>query len=98
MATNAKNQTAVIVRPVITEKATMLASNHKPVYAFFVTANATKTSVKAAIKTKYQVEPERVAIINVREKQVYNRVKPGSTKALKKALVYLPAGSTLNLN
>ena len=97
MANQAKNQTELIIRPVVTEKATDLNGAKYPVYAFFVAANATKPSVAAAIKAKYNVTPLKVAMITVRSKHIYSRVKPGRTAAKKKALAYFPAGTTLKL-
>jgi len=90
-------KTKILLRPVVTEKATDLAMAKYPVYAFFVSATATKPEVAKAIKAKYKVEPIKVAIINNRRKIVSNRLKPGVTARSKKALVYLPAGTTLSL-
>jgi ribosomal protein L23 len=50
-----------------------------------------------AIKAKYSVSPLKVTMINLPRKKVVNRRKPGSKPGKRKALVFLPAGSTLNL-
>lgn len=90
-------KTNIIIRPVVTEKATDLAMGKYPVYAFFVRPEATKPEVMKAVRAKYKVEPIKIAMITNRRKVVSNRLKPGVTAKSKKALVYLPAGTTLNL-
>ncbi len=86
-----------IIKPVITEKATLLQSGANPVYAFMVAAHVTKPEVLKAVKAKYNVSPLKVTIVNLPRKKTYNRRKPGFRPAKRKALVFLPAGSTINL-
>jgi large subunit ribosomal protein L23 len=90
-------KTQVLIRPVVTEKATELAAGKYPVYAFFVAPGATKPEVRKAVRAKYQVEPIKIAMITSRRKVITNRLKPGLTARGKKALVYLAPGTTLNL-
>jgi len=90
-------KTQVLIRPVVTEKATELAAGKYPIYAFFVAPGATKPEVRKAVRAKYQVEPIKIAMITSRRKVITNRLKPGLTGRGKKALVYLSPGTTLNL-
>lgn len=87
----------ILSRPRITEKATMLVSNARPVYTFEVSSDANKTTVLAAVKAKYKVDPIKVNIVNLPAKNVFVRGKRGTTKAVKKALVYLKAGDKIEL-
>ncbi|MDO8183538.1 MAG: 50S ribosomal protein L23 [bacterium] len=86
-----------LIKPIITEKATMLQGAKEPVYSFLVTPEATKQEVMKAIKAKYSISPLKVTMINLPRKKVSNRKKQGFRPAKRKALVFLPAGSTLNL-
>lgn len=91
----AKNK--VITRPHITEKATLLQTASKPAYAFLVAPGASKTEIIKAIKAKYGVSPLKVTMINLPRKKTGGRRKPGLSAVKRKAIVHLPAGSTINL-
>lgn len=85
----------VLVRPLISEKATFLSGENK--YVFEVTTNSTKKEVAQAVKDVYGVNPVKVNIISVLGKERrYGRVS-GRTKNRKKAVVTLPAGESLQL-
>ncbi|MDA2935640.1 50S ribosomal protein L23 [Patescibacteria group bacterium AH-259-L05] len=77
----------VLVRPVITEKATYAEA--RGIYTFEVVLRANKISVKKAIKELYNVEPVKVRIIRTTGKQVRYGRSVGRTKNRKKAMVYL---------
>lgn len=83
----------VIVRPRITEKATMTAE--QGVYVFEVTPAATKQTIMKAIEEVYKVKPVGVNIVNLPSKKVFTRGKHGSTKAIKKAYVHLKEGDKI---
>ncbi len=87
-----------LIKPIITEKATLLQGAKAPVYAFIVAPGATKPEVMKAVKAKYNISPLKVTMINLPRKKVTNRKKPGFRPARRKALVFLPAGSNLNLS
>jgi len=82
----------------VTEKATGLAAAKQPVYTFVVSPTATKSEVKKAVAAKYGVKPLKVAMINLPRKKVRSRRRVGMRSGRRKALVYLPAGSNLNLS
>ncbi|MBP9856189.1 MAG: 50S ribosomal protein L23 [Candidatus Pacebacteria bacterium] len=86
-----------IIKPLVTEKATLLNMNKEPVYSFIVAPGANKQEVAKAVKEKYKVEPTKVAVINLPRTKVMNRRKPGFRPGMRKALVYLPVGTTIKL-
>jgi large subunit ribosomal protein L23 len=87
----------VLRRPLVTEK-TSYQSGKLNQYSFIVADNATRTQVKDAIETLYDVKVESVNIINtspkrgrrLRSRRLLIR-KPG----FKKALITLAEGQTL---
>ena len=87
----------VLRRPLVTEK-TSYQSGKLNQYSFVVADNATRTQVKDAIETLYDVKVESVNIINtspkrgrrLRSRRLLIR-KPG----FKKALITLAEGQTL---
>jgi len=85
----------ILIRPIITEKSTMLSANH--VYVFEVAKNATKIAVAMAIRSAYGIQPESVHTQNVRGKVVRRGRISGKRKAWKKAIVKIPDGKSLNV-
>ncbi len=85
----------ILIKPLVTEKATDLANFNK--YCFEVAKNANKIAIKKAIKSLYGVEPIDVNIINMRGKKVsYGRVS-GKRKNWKKAIVTLKEGDKIEI-
>ena len=85
----------VILRPLITEKATILASEGK--YAFEVDRRANKNQVRVVVQTVFDVTVVKVNTMNVRGKtrRVGNRtIRKGDWK---KAIVTLAEGDTIQL-
>lgn len=88
-----KHAHRILVRVVVTEKATYASSQNQ--YVFEVVRKATKPEIRKAVKAVYNVEPTSVNIISVRGKHItFGRVQ-GVTKKTKKAIVTLPKGATL---
>lgn len=85
----------VLLRPRITEKATMLASMESPVYVFEIDSRFNKLEVAKAVKDLYNVTPVRVNIVNIPAKKVFRRGAVGQKSAVKKALVYLKKGQKI---
>jgi large subunit ribosomal protein L23 len=86
----------IIKRPIITEKTSdLMASENK--YTFAVDRRANKIEIKNAVKELFNVEVEKVNIMNVRPKRRrvgrYEGKKPG----YKKAIVKLVPGNTIEL-
>jgi len=84
---------AVLVRPQITEKATMLASSGK--YVFRVNPQANKSEIKKAIEKVYDVHVKKINIINVRGKKRRYGAVLGRTKDWKKAVVTVAPGERI---
>jgi len=81
----------------ITEKATM--SQGAGVYVFDINVDASKRDIMQAMKSLYNVVPNKVAVVNVPRKNVRN-ARTGRTGVKgggKKAYVYLKKGETINI-
>jgi large subunit ribosomal protein L23 len=78
----------VVLRPLITEKATHLSERHNA-YTFEVNILATKTEIKEAIETLFSVEVADVRTQNRRGKPRRYRMKIGYMRRWKKAIVTL---------
>ena len=91
------NLAAVLVKPLITEKAMMHRDND--VYTFIVAKSATKFSVSDAVKMLYKVTPVKVNIVNKlpRTQMSKSRGKDVFTSGNKKAYVDLKKGDTITL-
>lgn len=85
--------TKVLVRPLVTEKATNLAAESK--YVFVVQADANKISVAKSIQAIYGVKPLAVNVVNMKGKQVARGRIKGKRKDWKKAIVTLKKGETI---
>ena len=81
-----------ILQPVVTEKATDLASKGK--YVFYVAKNSTKVDVKNAVKKIYgtNVENVRIVIIRPKGRMLAKRRTLIKRSEAKKAIVTLKKG------
>lgn len=84
----------VISRPVVTEKATMASEFGK--IMFHVPLTATKTEVKAAIETLFDVKVAKVNTILTKGKVKRFRGIKGKQSDTKKAIVTLAEGQTFD--
>ena len=91
------NYRDIIKAPIITEKSADLVQNQNTI-TFSVDVKANKTQIKQAIEKIFNVEVESVNTINVkpRKKRVGRYV--GKTNRVKKAIVKLKEGSSIELN
>jgi large subunit ribosomal protein L23 len=91
---------SILIKPIITEKAT-LASELRNCYSFQVNTKANKVEIKKAVESAYGVSVEKVRTINVRPdrktKFTKTGIQYGKTNAVKKALVQLAEGETIDL-
>src|SRR3954471_14587604 len=78
----------VLLRPLITEKATHLSERHNA-YTFEVNPLATKTEIKQAVETLFNVRVVDVRTQNRRGKARRYRLKVGRMRNWKKAIVAL---------
>ena len=87
----------ILRRPLITEKSSYQSGSLNQ-YSFVVVDAATRTQVKDAIETLYDVSVERVNIINVpakRGRRLRSRRMSIRKPGFKKAIVTLADGQTL---
>lgn len=89
------NAYRILVKPLITEKATNLVSLNK--YAFKVSSQANKVQISQAIKAVYGFAPVSVNIINARGKRVVSGRVKGKKSNWKKAIVTLKPGDKLEI-
>ncbi len=89
------NAYKVLVKPLLTEKATILNAENK--YLFEVDIKANKVEVKKAIKEVYGIVPTSVNMIKYDGKKVRHGRTTGRKKSWKKAIVTLPKGKTINI-
>ncbi|MBG0785681.1 MAG: 50S ribosomal protein L23 [Anaerolineaceae bacterium] len=86
----------IIRRPIITEKTNYLSSLNQ--YVFEVDYKSTKTTIKEAIETIFDVKVEKINIMVVPAKQsksMQNRRLRTRTNAYKKAIVTLAEGERI---
>ncbi len=93
--TEKKEEGKLIISPRITEKASLQSNANA--YTFVVSKNSTKLSIAAEIKKTYKVTPKAVNIINISSQRVFVRGKRGMSAGMKKAVVFLKKGDTINL-
>ncbi|MBU1203348.1 50S ribosomal protein L23 [Patescibacteria group bacterium] len=91
----AKAAYRVLIKPVISEKATIGASLNK--YTFEVAGFSNKVQIKKAIEEAYGVIPVSVNIVNQKGKSVRFGRKFGRKSDTKKAIVTLKKGDSIKL-
>ncbi len=89
------NAHRVFLRPAVSEKASILAG--KSTYVFYVYPSATKVSVAKAFHDLYGVKPLSVRTTRRAGKMVRFGRYEGREKGEKKAIVVLPAGTTISV-
>jgi len=85
----------VIRRPVITEKSTMAAEQGKVVFA--ISPDASKQDVKAAVEKLFGVKVTKVNTILTKGKTKRFRGRPGQRSDLRKAIVTLAEGQSIDI-
>ena len=85
----------VILSPVVTEKATAASEKNKVV--FKVRTDATKTEIKNAVETLFEVKVTRVNTLTRKGKNKVFRGRPGKQGDVKKAIVTLAEGQTIDI-
>ena len=85
----------VIVAPVVTEKATVASEHNKVVYK--VTAKATKPQIKEAVEKLFDVKVKSVNTLVTKGKVKIFRGMRGQRSDVKKAVVTLEEGQTIDV-
>ena len=91
------NYRDIIKAPIITEKSADLAQNNNT-YTFSVDVNANKTQIKQAIEKIFNVKVLSLNTVNVKPKTRRVGRYTGKTNRVKKAIVKLQEGSSIELN
>ena len=86
----------VILKPVVTEKSTILSENNQIV--FLVNINSNKIDIKKSIELIYGLKVKSVNIIRVKGKTKVFKGKIGKRSDFKKAIVSLPKGQSIDLS
>lgn len=90
-----KHYSDIILAPVITEKSMYDRQNN--VYTFKCIKSATKEDIKRAVEEAFGVKVKSVNTLNTKAKSRRVGRYEGKTKTLKKAMVTLEAGSSIDL-
>ena len=90
----------ILIKPIITEKATN-DSELNNCYTFQVNVKSNKVEIKKAVEAAYGVSVQKVRTINVRPDRSTRYTKAGiqhgKTNAVKKAIVQLADGESIDL-
>lgn len=90
------NYRDIIKAPIITEKSADLAQN-KNTMTFSVDPKANKTQIKIAVEKLFNVKVDSVNTVNVKPKKKRVGRYVGKTNQVKKAIVKLHEGSSIEL-
>ena len=85
----------IVLRPIITEKATIANENGQVTFA--VAINATKPQIKAAVEMLFNVKVMAVNTMVQKGKAKTFRGRPGRRSDMKKAMVTLAEGQNIDL-
>ncbi len=90
---------SVLIRPVITEKSTMLRENNQ--YVFEVAMDANKIEIKKEIESRFNVKVKKVRTMIVKGKRKFMLTRrgrfEGKRRDWKKAIVILEPGYKIDI-
>ena len=97
-------KSSIILRPILSEKSTALSESQNK-YVFQVEKQANKLEIKQAIESKFKVEIEKVATLNVKGKKKNTTIRSnghilrtsGNRAGWKKAIVTLREGDSIDI-
>ena len=84
-----------IIRPIITEKATILSEQNKTVFKVHNSAN--KKNIKKNIEKIFKVNVTKINIINLKSKKKLKQGRLSTKSGYKKAIVTLKKGQSIDL-
>ena len=85
-----------IIKPIVTEKSTMLLENNQVV--FLVDINSNKIDIKKSIELIFGVKVSAVNVIKVKGKTKRFKGTLGNRSDYKKAIISLPDGQSIDLS
>ena len=86
----------IIVRPIVTEKATKLSEFNKVV--FEVTSKSNKSEIKSAVEKLFSVKVKAVNTLNIKGKIKRFKGVLGKRNNVKKAIITLHEGNTIDIS
>ncbi len=86
----------IILKPLVTEKATKLSEFNKVVFA--VSLNSNKIEIKHAIEKLFSVKVKSVNIVNIKGKLKRFKGVLGKKNNIKKAIVTLAEGNSIDIS
>ena len=86
----------IILKPILTEKATKLSQFNKVV--FEVTSKTNKNEIKGAVEKLFSVKVKSVNIINIKGKVKRFKGILGKRNDIKKAVITLEKGNTIDIS
>lgn len=91
------NHSSVLLRPRVTEKATIAVE--KSVYVFEVDPRANKKEIAQAVKQIYSVTPKKVNVVRIKPRKFFSRMRgqSGLRSGYKKAYIYLKEGDSIEI-
>ncbi|MBN9429563.1 MAG: 50S ribosomal protein L23 [Burkholderiales bacterium] len=92
---NQERLMTVLVAPIVSEKATMVAEKNEQV-AFRVLQDATKDEIRAAVELLFKVQVESVQVLNQKGKAKRFGRFNGRRRNVRKAYVSLKPGQEIN--
>ena len=87
----------VLLSPIVSEKSAMAADRHRQ-YVFKVMTDATKREIARAVEKMFEVEVEKVQVVNAKGKSKRFGRLQGQRSDWKKAYVKLKAGQDIELS
>ena len=90
-----KNPRSIILKPVLTEKATVLREGNK--YAFRVHPKANKIAIRQAVEEIFSVRVENVRTVSVPKRPKRQGMYQGYRSGWKKAYVTLRTGDSIEI-
>lgn len=97
LSASAIDYSSVLLRPRVTEKATIAVE--KSVYVFEVDPRAGKKEIAQAIQQIYNVTPKKVNVVRIKPRKFFSRMRgqSGLRSGYKKAYVYLQKGDSIEI-
>ncbi len=86
----------IILKPIVTEKATKLSEYNKVV--FEVASKSNKNEIKGAVEKLFSVKVKAVNIINIKGKVKRFKGVLGKRNDIKKAVITLVEGNTIDIS
>ena len=86
---------SILIRPVVTEKSTLLQEERT--YVFEVLPDATKQEIRRAVEMAFDVKVERVNTLRVLGKRKRYGARLSRQKSWKKAIVTLAPGESITI-